>query len=197
MTKNVLVRIQDSAEFFPAIKGVEGAAFYIGGSNAAHTWTDGQIRSLTERYRLPIWVPDYANPTPQMDAAAVIGWLEAHSWPMSKAVMLDMETRVDVALVNEFGDLLQAAGYRTIPYGSLSAIFRNPRRSGYAVADWDGVASLEPGAIIKQYTARPGYDLSEASPAAVAMMLDTQPGNWRTRALGRAERLVQLLRAHQ
>ncbi|GAA4626852.1 hypothetical protein GCM10023196_036790 [Actinoallomurus vinaceus] len=130
----------------------EVVAFYIGG-DTPHVWTAEEIAAQPARYRLPIYVrsnPDSHDP--HVDAAEAIAQLHAFGAPRGCAVSLDLEMAVNASYVRAFDADIVAAGYVTVEYGSLSAIFRNPRTSGGVwAAHYTGTPHLEPGSVATQW----------------------------------------------
>lgn len=131
----------------------DAVAFYIGG-DTPHKWTDAEIHRQTARYRLPIWVR--SNPQSSVQGRAegltAVDWAIAHSQPVGTCIALDFETAVDASYVHAFDLALVTNGYKTLLYGSESAVLRNPKPSGgYWVALWDSHAALTGGWAAKQY----------------------------------------------
>ena len=152
---------------------VDCVCIYIGG-DTPHVWTDEEIAAQKARYRLPIWVrsnPQVANPL--ADAQATLGWLTAHGAPPGCSVMLDLETAVAVNYVTEYADHLAEASYKTLPYGSSSTIFDNPKCDGYFI-DEPGVEQADPRGVGTQYAFDGDYDLSWIDDSVT--LWDTQPG---------------------
>lgn len=147
------------AAYPPAIEPkVDGVGFYIGG-NTPHVWTPQELGNTKVRYRLPIFTASIAsNPvTSCADARAALGNIKA---PSGIAIAFDLETRIDVAFINQVKLLLH--DYYVLTYGSLAFVTKNP--SPWWVADWDGVAAIDSddpaGTVAVQYGGHPGYDLS-------------------------------------
>ena len=127
-------------------------AGYIGG-NTPHVWTDAEWDGQPARRRLPIYVrSNPASHDPAADAAEAVAWLRTHDVPAGCAVALDLETAVNAAYVTRFDEVVLAAGYLTIAYGSLSTLYKNPRPSGgYWVAHYTGAPYSDAGAVATQY----------------------------------------------
>ena len=112
------------------------------------------------RWWLPVWVR--SNPTPAQgatDAQAMLAWLARNGAPKGTATVLDLETAVTPAYVNDYGGAMHAAGYKVLPYGSRSTLFANPKLDGYFVAD-PGAVGMYPGSVATQYAYDGAYDLS-------------------------------------
>lgn len=142
----------------------DGVAFYIGG-DTPHVWTDAELTASTRRYRIPIYVRSFAGVSPDLDAANCVTWLKTHKAPLGISIMLDLETLIDPSYVTAFGVNLHAAGYKVLPYGSMSTLFQNPALDGWWPADWDGVTGLDSddpvGVVAVQYSSpNNSYDLS-------------------------------------
>jgi hypothetical protein len=171
-----LVQIGDSA--YPLAAGgypssVVGWGFYIGG-DTPHVWSDAEIAALPYRYRLPIYTRSdpSGSAQAQSDANAAVAWARAHSQPAGTLIQLDFETAVEAAYVDAFDAVVTAAGFKTLLYGSQSAVLQNPQPSGgYNVANWDGVDD-DPSWTAKQYENTASYDLNDFSPTAP--LWDTQ-----------------------
>ncbi len=115
----------------------EVVAGYCGG-NTPHVWTDAEWARQQARWRLPIFTRSTGG-DPNIDAAQAVRWLRAHGVPPGCCVALDYETRIDAGYLRTFDWIVAQAGYRTLLYGSLGTVLRNPKPSGgYWVADWPG-----------------------------------------------------------
>jgi len=144
-------------------------AGYIGG-NTPHIWSvpewDTSLKLSGARYRLPIFTRSHDG-DPRADAAFCADWAARAGQPKGTLLALDYETRVDATYLRTFDADLGAAGWRTIVYGSLSYVLKNPRPSGgYWTAEWTNVRHLNAGATITQYGGLATYDLNVADPAA-------------------------------
>ena len=109
--------------------------FYGPGGDQLNVWTLSQIEAQTAPYRLPIFVrsnPEQANAAG--DADEFIAWLRAIGAPPGVVTVLDLETAIDVAYVNTYGEVMHEADYLVLPYGSSSTLFKNPELDGYFVA---------------------------------------------------------------
>jgi len=150
---------------------------YIGG-DTPHIWSDAEWAGQSARWRLPIYTcdnPGQRNPT--TDAQFAVSWMHTHGVPAASAVALDFETAVNGSYVASFDAVVVAGGYRTLLYGSLSTVTRNPRPSaGYWTASWTGSPHLDAGAAATQYISDTqlgrGYDLSQVADGLV--LWDTQ-----------------------
>jgi len=122
---------------------------YYGGPMATNVWAHSDWRAFGG-YKLPIWVGGMAGAAEGQQAVAQLEQLEV---PPGCETVLDMETRKDRTYVQHFGEVLQAAGYRVLVYGSTSTVFLNPQLNGYAVADPTGVPHMypHPGVRMTQY----------------------------------------------
>lgn len=141
------------------------AAGYLGGSSAYRSWTEGEWQRASDTLGrvLPIWVPTPGVDNPRQAALNAIAALKAAGVPAYatpwRALMWDLETGVEPspAWLTTAANTLASSGYDSLIYGSLSGsqVLSYPRRSGYIVADYDGVASLYPaaGVVGKQYSA--------------------------------------------
>lgn len=151
-------------------------AFYVGG-DTPHIWSDSEIARQTARWRLPIWVrsnPDQADPS--IDAERTVAWLDAHQVPRGVVVALDLETAVNPRYVDTFAMAVGRAGWLVMKYGSESTIFRNPSTPGGTwVADYNGDAIIDLGAVADQFAANvpPGVDLSSVADSVA--LWDTRP----------------------
>jgi hypothetical protein len=134
-----LIEIADAANPSAGIaKGVQGVAGYIGG-DAAHVWTTAEWGRFNGLKKLPIFVrSSMVGHSAFDDAFTALHALFDLKVPHGTALALDLETAVDSAYVNQFGDIIQWAGYHVWPYGSTSTLFKNPPRDGYWVAFPDG-----------------------------------------------------------
>lgn len=151
-----------------------GALVYIGG-DTPHVWSAAEDKAAYGRYRLPCYVrsnPGSANSA--KDAAAAIAWLHANKVPAGRAVVLDLETAVDPVYVTGFAGKLHAAGYKVLPYGSKSSIFKNPKCDGYFVSDPTGVDHVVAGTVVTQYKFSGSYDLDDVTDI-VPLLWDYNP----------------------
>ena len=133
---------------------------YYGGPKAFHVWSPGDWKKFEANRKLPIWV---AGPDGEGEATAAIRALRALGVPTGVYTAVDMENRVDGSYVADFGQAMQAAGYKVWVYGSASSVFSNPRLNGYWVAEF-----AEKGPFMynhrhvraTQYASGPEYDSS-------------------------------------
>lgn len=132
------IRFYDTA--FPTGKTLPrdagGVAGYIGG-DTPHVWTRAEWHRFGKLPKLPIFVRSNEG-APISDAGVALMRLRQIGARPGCAVALDLETRVDPPYVTEFGSVLQFFGYRVLPYGSISTIFRNPPLNGYWIAHYTG-----------------------------------------------------------
>ncbi len=141
------------------------AGGYIGGSSAYRAWTAGEWQRTSDTIGrvLPIWVPTPGVDNPRQAALAAAAALRAAGVPAYatpwRALMWDLETGTEPspAWLTTAANTLAASGYDSLIYGSPagSDVLSYPRRSGYVVADYDGVPTLypAPGVVGKQYAA--------------------------------------------
>lgn len=147
--------------------------FYAPHGDQLNAWTLAEINAQPARYRLPIFVR--SNPAQALattDAMNMHEWLLSIGCPSGSSIVLDLETAVDATYVNTFGWLMYEAGYRTLPYGSSSTLFRNPALDGYFVAE-PGAKSIPANCVAVQYggTSSVDYDLIADS----VPLWDTRP----------------------
>jgi hypothetical protein len=129
------------AAFAANLHGWDGLVLgYYGGPLAFHVWGATEWRAFGGP-KIPIWVGGYAGAAEGQQAVNALEVLEV---PKGCETILDMETRVDRTYVRHFGEVVQAAGYRVLVYGSTSTLFKNPQLNGYAVADPTGVPHMYP-----------------------------------------------------
>jgi hypothetical protein len=144
--------------------GVVGG--YFGGPNAFNIWRTTDWGLFRQNPKLPIWVCGYDGEKEASQAIQMLKVLGAFNC----LIGADMESRVDESYLLAFGTGLQGAGYKVLPYGSKSTVFRNPQLNGYWVADWTGTShiAINPqtgdslGVRGTQWThdIPPGYDIS-------------------------------------
>jgi hypothetical protein len=144
----------DSAEPLASPPAGRNLVAFYGGGDTPHVWTLAEIQAQPVRYRLPIWVR--SNPTAPginvaNDVARFLTYLHGVGCPKGSVTSLDLETAVDVAYVNTFGQLMHSAGYLVLPYGSSGNLFKNPVLDGYWV-DWPGKTSIPPNCVGVQYS---------------------------------------------
>lgn len=142
---------------FPIVAG------YYPGAADFHPWTRADW-GLFPGAKLPVTVP--ADPgNGHEDGLAALASLRMLGVPQGSFTALDLEERVDVEYVLNFGAALQQ-GYRVWPYGSLDFIFRNPPLNGYWPAAYGLTAAelmqllAQPHVRAIQYQPGPGYDQS-------------------------------------
>lgn len=136
------------AEFCPdpIPRGYPLCMVYIGGTSAAHVWTDAEIARVAHLRKLPIWVPTPGMDDPKTAGQHCAARLKALGVPTSaKArhpvhVMWDLETGTepDPAWVDRACRQTAEAGYWNVIYGSVGTIFGQPERDGYIVANPTG-----------------------------------------------------------
>jgi hypothetical protein len=161
------------------LTGFDVAGGYLGG-NTPHVWTRQQWDDQPARWRAPLWTPwPTVDPVQQgLNVAAALHDLGA---PAGCIVFLDMEGTVNAALVNAIAAEVNKGGYIVGVYGSESAVFGNPPRSGYWVALWDGIAANyeHPHAIGKQYRGnvsdKSGVTVDLSAWSDAAPLWDTRP----------------------
>jgi hypothetical protein len=127
-------RIRDSAfaaSISPSWTGAVGG--YYGGPDAFNVWAPRDWAPFHRNRKLPIWVGGQDGPGEAKQAIAALHHLDV---PTRVYTALDMEDRVDDLYVNNFGQAMQAAGYKVWVYGQASTVFGNPRLNGYWVADF-------------------------------------------------------------
>jgi hypothetical protein len=144
---------------YPGCKAVMG---YVGG-NTPHVWTLKEWQRFGNLVQFPIWVGYHEDHPEQHGNACVaavkgLGWID-HFVPR-RAVILDFETEIDPAWVDAFGNVIWAAGYETLLYGSESTIVDNPVKEGRWIALYNGNMTIPPvpGAVGHQYKANVPWD---------------------------------------
>ena len=142
-----LYRMFDAA--FPppsAYPGCQAVAGYIGG-NTPHVWTVAEWQRFSHLVQFPIWV-GYNEADPVGHAQLCVETMHSFGWaafrPQRRAVILDEETQVDAAWVDEFAGVIWGAGFETFMYGSLATILHDPPKEGYLIADWNDVPAIPP-----------------------------------------------------
>jgi hypothetical protein len=126
-------------------------AFYIGG-DTPHIWSPAEIRQLTARYGLPIWV----NVNPAADGVAmgrdIVARLRAMDWPRGSAVVLDIENIDQEQVILAVEGAVAGGGYELMVYESKGALPSMETYTGLRwVADWTGLPHLYPGSEATQY----------------------------------------------
>ncbi len=112
---------------------------YYGGPAAYNVWAPGDWKLFHGNRKLPIWV---AGLDGSGEGKTAIHALRALGVPTGVYTVVDMENRVDKTYAENFGQTLQAAGYKVWVYGSSSSVFANPRLNGYWVADYAGTGAF-------------------------------------------------------
>jgi hypothetical protein len=151
---------------------------YIGGGTP-HVWTqaetDTQVAKAGARYVLPnfVRVPPTSH-DPKDDATWVVNWLRAHGVPKGVTHALDYETAIDAAYLRAYDQVIVAAGYRTMVYGSRNFVLQNPKPSGgYWTAHWNNTPHLcsDAGVTATQY----GGDTTLGQPWDINLVADSVP----------------------
>lgn len=173
-----LLSMYDAAFPPPDPPGTDAVMIYIGG-DTPHVWTDAEIAAQKARFRLPMFVRSQAPWDPVADAGEIIRWLTAHHVPRGRAAGVDLETAVNAAYVYTLNELVTAAGWRLVEYGSEGYIHLDPATSGGRfTAHYTGVPVLDPDAVATQYTddtmLGTPWDLSVYDPALLPLW-DTRP----------------------
>ena len=135
-------------------------AGYYGGPNAFHVWAPGDWSLCSGNRKLPIWVGGLDG---KGEGEEAVSALRALRVPRQSYTAIDMEERVDRTYIDNFGAVLQAAGYRVWVYGAASTVFGNPGLNGYWVADYAGIGPFmynHSGVRATQYATGPNYDSS-------------------------------------
>jgi hypothetical protein len=150
--------------------GFQVAAGYFGGADAYHVWTPEDWARFPG-YRLPIYVPGVPGSGPE-DGGHAVGLLHELGVPVGAPTVLDMETRKDALYVENYGAVLNQAGYKVWVYGSLDFVFGNPPLQGWWVADYTGRAHMvdHPKVRATQWASLPTYDHSDVLAWTVAEM---------------------------
>ncbi len=135
----------------PLPDGYAACMGYLGGSSAAHEWTNEEWDAVRHMPRLPVWVPTPGVDNPRQSALACVRRLAELGVPRADqqggrhvTVLWDLETGTepDPGWANHAADVLLAHGYFNLIYGSTAWIFGNPSRAGYVVADPTGSAHM-------------------------------------------------------
>lgn len=121
---------------------------YIGGSSAAHVWTAPELALVTHLAKLPVWVPTPGVDNPGQSARACLNALRSFGVPGFadpwRAVLIDLETgassppNADPAWLATFRSRIEAGGYDTMVYASMSVVCAYPAYTGRLGACWDG-----------------------------------------------------------
>lgn len=140
-------------------------AFYIGG-NTPHVYTDKQIETPTNEYRLPIWVYGKGR-NGKADGQAAVSICTKLAMPKGKLICLDMETDVDKVYSSAFHDAVTSAGYVYVVYESESVSGNFVGINGRWGANWTNIIHIETGDWATQYassemTGHP-FDISAVS----------------------------------
>jgi len=124
------------AAFAAGIGSWSGAvAGYLGGPKAFHVWSHDDWKRFERNRKLPIWV---AGESGEDEGWECLKALRKLGVPKNVPVVVDMETRVDISYLDNWGEILRWGGYRPWVYGSASTVFGNPPLNGYWVADFKG-----------------------------------------------------------
>lgn len=139
--------------------GYSAVAGYIGG-DTPHVWTQAEWRRFKNLAKLPIFVR--SNPGGSMDdAMAALERLYEIGCPPGSFVVWDMEISVQPHYLASVNRIMEFFGYKVLVYGSASTVFRNPKLSGYFVADYAGIGPfMFKGARLTQYANGTVYDSS-------------------------------------
>lgn len=154
-------RMRDAAFSSNIDQSWSGAvAGYYGGPAAYNVWSPGDWKQFQGNRKLPIWV---AGLDGEGEGKSAIHALRALGVPPGVYTVIDMENRVDKSYVMNFGNTVQAAGYKVWVYGSASSVFSNPNLNGYWVADYAGKGAFmygHPQVRATQYATGQQYDSS-------------------------------------
>lgn len=170
MTKTVV----DASVPSGSMPAADVVIIYAGG-DTPHVWTDAEIAARTERYRLPAWVrSNPAGVSGTLDADIFVEWLRAHDCPPGVATVLDLETAIAPKYVSQFGDVLHAAGWLVLPYGSRDTLESNPQLDGYFDAHpGETLGTVDPGDVATQDVFAGAYD--ESTILDSVPLWDTRP----------------------
>lgn len=125
--------------------------FYIGGTTP-HVWTDAEIRALTSRYGLPIYVRTAPDADAASDAQQIVSWLHAHNWTRGTAVAIDTEETLMPGYLAALLGHVSAAGFLLLHYESKGHEPGNEIDGlDVWVADWTGTPHLALGSVATQY----------------------------------------------
>lgn len=132
---------------------VEWVEVYVGGSSAErpHGWSPAELVRVEHMPKLPCWVPTPGVDNPTQSASACLNALRAFRVPAFanpwRAVLVDLETGMaatssDQAWLAAFRARIEAGGYDTMPYASLSRVCGYQAYAGRLGACWDGSQDL-------------------------------------------------------
>jgi hypothetical protein len=146
----------------PEHNPIDGIAFYIGG-DTPHVWTVEELEKCPYRYRLPIFVRDnMSTANPQQDAAyAIVQLKNEYMAPEHTVLAIDTETSADPGYIRAFYEVVNAAGYTLIDYGSQAYLFQNENPDGYYWgADWlvPPDRAVQSGEVGTQYLSMSTFD---------------------------------------
>lgn len=141
-----------------------------------HIWAPAEWNHYVELHPelrlLPMYVHNYADGQPEVDAANAVasaielGWSPGLRGEADRIIVIDVETLVDYEYFLAMGEAIQRGGFRPVIYGSASTVRGNPPFGGYFMAEWSGThapTALSPGVLGLQWRpAQPGvpWDLS-------------------------------------
>lgn len=154
-----LVRMTDASQEPDVLPpGTDVVAGYIGG-NTPHVWSVGEWERFPKVKKLPIYVAT-ANGNGLADGWEALKRLYQLDVPKGTTVSYDLETNVWPTATWNFYNLLRWAGYYVWPYGSFDYIYKNPKCSGYWVAQYTDELHMAPDSVATQYQPGGPWDLS-------------------------------------
>lgn len=143
--------------------GARAVLGYVGRNGfTPHVWTMDEWLRFQHLKQYPCWLPNLAMP-PEIDADEAVASVQALGWavepkPRTRAIVLDLETRLYPDWSSEWGVRVAKRGYWPVDYGSMATVLGNKAYDNWA-ADWDGIPALQPGKRINgdQYAAGIAY----------------------------------------
>lgn len=110
---------------------------YLAVGDPAVPWSASDWARFPRRRKPPIIeVSDMTAWQPGTLARSVRDELESLNVPLRSYTALAIETQVDPAWVESYGDHMHRFGFKTWVCGSASTVFGNPQLNGYWVEDW-------------------------------------------------------------
>jgi hypothetical protein len=149
-------RLRDSANASDIPANWPGAVGgYLPGGDPYRVWHRADWARFPGRRKLPIFVqshPESADPA--ADAFTALRGLFLMGARPGCLTALDLEGAIDPPYVLRYGAVMRFAGFKVLPYGEQSTIFKNPPLDGRWVAWYRNIGPFMapgPGVAMTQY----------------------------------------------
>lgn len=182
MTQTLYQGADASQPGAPLPAGTQILAAYVGRSGAGapdtpHIWTAAEwnhyVDAVPGLHLLPIYVHNFTDQDPRVDAANAVeavralGWFPGMAGALRRIIVLDLETMVAFEWAAAVMLAIYDAGFMPLPYGSFRDVIQNPSMIGWweALLTRTAPTALAPGQAGVQWAFQASWDLDVFSKA--------------------------------